>query len=94
MKKRMDSVIANAEWFIDLPNVMVICFRGLDHCPIILDLGLNSKNITSSFRFEPNWNNDSKCGSLISDSWNTQLWGSLKFQTLFKINIGKQDLLK
>lgn len=83
------------EWTNSFPNAEVIheSFCGSDHCPIILrpDNMVGRRRIL--FRFETNWQYQSRVSKIIAKAWNEDIGRSAMFQVVSKLKICKKELL-
>uniref|UniRef100_A0A803NZ18 Reverse transcriptase domain-containing protein n=2 Tax=Cannabis sativa TaxID=3483 RepID=A0A803NZ18_CANSA len=72
IRKRLDRVVAKAEWCIDFQNAKVVKFPilGSDHAPICLQtLGDNLK-LRYPFRFLEVWTSHPDCERVVKGAWN------------------------
>uniref|UniRef100_A0A803QLX3 Reverse transcriptase domain-containing protein n=1 Tax=Cannabis sativa TaxID=3483 RepID=A0A803QLX3_CANSA len=72
IRKRLDRVVAKAEWCIDFQKAKVVKFPilGSDHAPICLQTSGDNLKLRYPFRFLEVWTSHPDCERVVRGAWN------------------------
>uniref|UniRef100_A0A803PAD0 Reverse transcriptase domain-containing protein n=1 Tax=Cannabis sativa TaxID=3483 RepID=A0A803PAD0_CANSA len=72
IRKRLDRVVANADWCIEFQKAKVVKFPilGSDHAPVCLQTTGERPKLRYPFHFLEVWPSRPDCESVIKDAWN------------------------
>ncbi|KAF4350095.1 hypothetical protein F8388_005957 [Cannabis sativa] len=72
IRKRLDRVVAKAEWCIDFQKAKVVKFPilGSDHAPICLQTSGDNLKLRYPFRFLEVWTSHPDCERVVKGAWN------------------------
>jgi hypothetical protein len=81
IRERLDRAISSPEWRLKFPNANVLHLGAInsDHAPLLIDTNPTEESAPRPFRFEAMWSKDPRCGDVIKQAWNSEVYGSHAF---------------
>ena len=81
IRERLDQAISSPDWRLKFPNANVLHLGTInsDHAPLLIDTNPTEESAPRPFWFEAMWSRDPKCGAVIKQAWNSEVYGSHAF---------------
>ncbi|GAA0166977.1 hypothetical protein LIER_40288 [Lithospermum erythrorhizon] len=96
IKSHLDRVLCSPQW--DLDNNGATCYHlamvGADHCPIFLDINVQTDKVKRLFVFDNRWLQKDGCEDVVRRAWSMKVTGSYWFQVREKIKNVRMALIE
>ncbi|KAF4359466.1 hypothetical protein F8388_001514 [Cannabis sativa] len=94
VRKRLDRVIACADWCVKFPEAAVVhhAIMASDHAPVVLDSQPVTQKLHYPFRFLEVWTADPRCTEVIQRAWSKQCYGQAGNRVCGKLRNTKDAL--